>query len=319
VWDLLEEIKPLAQRTHREVFGRYFDEVAADAFTNEFGTWRGGYVPAITDTFEVQDAAINAELDAVNQGNAYMFPAAARGFTKSRVEYNRPLALDLRLLPQHIDKVLLFSHMEPKVRDVMRTLRAKGLAGKLNRYDQVAYTDLLLPWLNRAAKQTVETPATGWGGKLADRFFRAARSRAGMAAMFANFTNAVQQVTGFSVAAVRVKPRHLASASMRYLRAPAEVSAEVARLSTFMANRLDGQAIRMRQDIEALLVNPYDGEATANAIHLALQMPVEERRARHQELMANIRQYDVHWWCDSFLDSLVKAQAEETGAPWLRV
>ncbi|WP_286744588.1 GNAT family N-acetyltransferase, partial [Aquabacterium sp. UBA2148] len=256
VWDLLEEIKPMAQRTHREVFGRYFDEVSADAFTNSLGTWRGGYVPAIADTFEVQDAAINAELEAVNQGNAFMFPATSRGFTKSRVEYNRPLALDLRLLPQHIDKAILFAHMEPKVRDVMRTLRAKGLAGKLNRYDPVVYTDLLLPWLNRAAKQTVETPATGWGGKLADRFFRAARSRAGMAAMFANLTNAMQQVTGFSVAAVRVKPGHLARASMRYLRAPAEVSAEVARLSPFMANRLDGQAMRMRQDIEELLLNP---------------------------------------------------------------
>lgn len=260
VWDLLEEIKPLAQRTHREVFGRYFDEVTADAFTNEFGTWRGGYVPAIADTFEVQDAAINAELEAVNQGNAFMFPATARGFTKSRVEYNRPLALDLRLLPQHIDKVLLFSHMEPKVRDVMRTLRAKGLAGKLNRYDPVVYTDLLLPWLNRAAKQTVETPATGWGGKLADQFFRAARARAGMAAMFANLTNALQQVTGFSVAAVRVRPHHLASATMRYVRAPAEVSAEVARLSTFMANRQDAQTMRMREDIEELILNPgrYD-------------------------------------------------------------
>jgi len=27
----------------------------------------------------------------------------------------------------------------------------------------------------------------------------------------------------------------------------------------------------------------------------------------------------VHWWCDSFLDALVKAEAEETGTPWLRL
>lgn len=260
VWDLLEDIKPLAQKTHREVFGRYFDEVTANEFTNEFGTYRGGYVPAIADTFEVQDAAINAQLDAVNQGNAYMFPATARGFTKSRVEYNRPLALDLRLVPQHMDKALLFAHMEPKVRDVMRTLRAKGFAGKLNRYDPVAHTDLLLPWLNRAAKQTVETPATGWGGKLADRFFRTVRTRAGMAAMFANVTNAMQQITGLSISALKVKPSHLASASMRYMRAPAEMSAQVAQLSPMMAHRLDNQVMHMHQEIEALLVNPgaYD-------------------------------------------------------------
>ncbi|WP_298015324.1 hypothetical protein, partial [uncultured Aquabacterium sp.] len=300
VWDLLEETKPLAQRTHREVFGRYFDEVSAESFTNQFGTWRGGYVPAITDTFEVQDAAINAELEAVNQGNAYMFPATARGFTKSRVEYNRPLALDLRLLPQHIDKVLLFAHMEPKVRDVMRTLRARGLAGKLNRYDPVAYTDLLLPWLNRAAKQTVETPSTGWGGKLADRFFRAARSRAGMAAMFGNLTNAMQQVTGFTVAAVRVKPGLLASASVRYMRAPAEVSAEVARLSPFMANRLDGQAMRMRQDIEELLVNPgpYEKAQTWTARHAYFL----------QSAFQNV--VDVITWSGAYDQALAEGKAE---------
>jgi trehalose 6-phosphate synthase len=70
---------------------------------------------------------------------------------------------------------------------------------------------------------------------------------------------------------------------------------------------------------EALLVNPYDVEGTANAIHLALQMPVEERRTRHQALMRTIREFDVHWWCASFLDALSKAKAEETGTPWLRL
>lgn len=256
VWDLLEDIKPLAQKTHRAVFGRYFEEITANAFATPFGVYRGGYVPAITDTFEVQDAALNAQLDAINQGNAFMFPATNRGFTKSRVEYNRPLALDLRLLPQHIDKALLFAHMEPKVRDVMRTLRAKGLAGTLNRYDPTAYTDLLLPWLNRAAKQTVETPATGWAGKLGDRFFRAARSRSGMAAMFANLTNAMQQITGLLITALKVKPRYLKAATWRYLRAPSEVAEQIAALSPFMANRQQNEVMHMRQAIDDLLLNP---------------------------------------------------------------
>lgn len=256
VWDLLEETKPKAQKTHREVFGRYFDEVTADAFTNEFGAYRGGYVPAIYDTFEVQDAAVNAELDAINQGNAFMFPATNRGFTKGRVEYNKPLALDLRLLPQHLDKVLLFAHLEPHVRDVMRTLRAKGFASTLNRYDPVAYTDLLLPWLNRAAKQTVETPATGWAGKLGDRFFRTMRSRSGMAAMFANLTNAMQQITGLSISALQVKPAHLKAATWRYMRAPSEMAEQVAQLSTFMANRQTNEVQQMRTEINDLLLNP---------------------------------------------------------------
>lgn len=261
VWDLLEETKPLAQKTHREVFGRYFAEVTADEFTNQFGTYRGGYLPAITDTFEVQDAAINQALEDVNQTNAYMFPAANRGFTKSRVEYNRPLALDLRLIPQHIDKVMMFAHMERHVRDVQRVL--KGMSGKLNRYDPVAYTDLLLPWLNRAAKQTVETPIPGWAGK-ASRIFSVVRSRAGMATMFANLTNALQQVTGFSITLLKVKPTYLRQAFAQYMRSPTAMAEAAAALSPFMAERLENQTFRLRGEIEDLLLNPSKYEQVGN-------------------------------------------------------
>lgn len=107
-----------------------------------------------------------------------------------------------------------------------------------------------------AAKQTVETPATGWGGKLGDRVFRTVRSRSGMAAMFANVTNAMQQITGLSIAALKVKPAHLKAATWRYLRAPSEVAEQVAQLSTFMANRQSNEVQQMRSDIEALLLNP---------------------------------------------------------------
>ncbi|MDB5943440.1 MAG: putative trehalose-6-phosphate synthase, Glycosyltransferase Family 20 [Ramlibacter sp.] len=81
-------------------------------------------------------------------------------------------------------------------------------------------------------------------------------------------------------------------------------------------SRFAGAAEQLR---EALLVNPYDTAGTAAAIHLALQMPLEERRVRHQALMQNIRRYDVHWWCDSFLDSLAEARSEESGTAWLRL
>lgn len=81
-------------------------------------------------------------------------------------------------------------------------------------------------------------------------------------------------------------------------------------------SRFAGAAEQLR---EALLVNPYDREGTAAAILLALQMPLEERRSRHEALMQTIRRYDVHWWCDGFLAALERAQAEEKGTSWLRL
>lgn len=81
-------------------------------------------------------------------------------------------------------------------------------------------------------------------------------------------------------------------------------------------SRFAGAAEQLK---EALLVNPYDTEGTAAAIGLALQMPLEERRNRHQALMRTVRRYDVHWWCESFLTALSETQAEEAGTSWLRL
>jgi trehalose 6-phosphate synthase len=63
---------------------------------------------------------------------------------------------------------------------------------------------------------------------------------------------------------------------------------------------------------EALLVNPFDTDETAEALRIALDMPLEERRQRWQALMQAAQRYNVDDWAISFLDRLapgVTAQA----------
>lgn len=255
VWDLLEQTKPLAQKAHRDVFGRYFAEVTADEFVDPFGTKRrGGYVPAQADARIVSDAATRALAEAENASMQFAFPTTNKGFTKGRVEYNRPLMLDLRGLAQHIDKVLLFSHMEQPVRDVRKVLTAKGVAYGLNRIDPAAFDTVLTPWLNRAAKQLVATPApNNWQGW---RFWTTLRNRAGMAAMFGNIANAVQQFAGFSLAAVRVKPSALMSATAQYVANPKQTAEMVASKSEYMDGRLANEVANMNDAINEILINP---------------------------------------------------------------
>lgn len=57
---------------------------------------------------------------------------------------------------------------------------------------------------------------------------------------------------------------------------------------------------------DALLVNPYDTQGTADAIQRALHMPLDERRARHERLLQEVRRHDVHWWRKEFLDALTE-------------
>jgi len=51
----------------------------------------------------------------------------------------------------------------------------------------------------------------------------------------------------------------------------------------------------------ALLVNPYDSEGMAEAIHKAFIMPREERAARMRRMREIIKKTNVFWWVDSFM------------------
>jgi trehalose 6-phosphate synthase len=73
----------------------------------------------------------------------------------------------------------------------------------------------------------------------------------------------------------------------------------------------------------ALLVNPYDPEAVAVSIDEALSMPLEERRARHGDMLKVLSENDVKYWGARFIESLTQpADAErDSAAPrsdWVR-
>jgi trehalose 6-phosphate synthase len=69
-------------------------------------------------------------------------------------------------------------------------------------------------------------------------------------------------------------------------------------------SRFAGAAEQLK---DALLVNPFDTQGTAQAIQHALTMPLGERVERHEALMAKIRKYDVHWWRNAFTQALDEA------------
>jgi trehalose 6-phosphate synthase len=55
----------------------------------------------------------------------------------------------------------------------------------------------------------------------------------------------------------------------------------------------------------ALLVNPFDIEGVADAIHRAYHMDAGERQARMRRMRRSIRENDVFWWVDSFLRAAI--------------
>lgn len=184
----------------------------------------------------------------------FAFPSTNKGFTKSRVEYNRPLMLDLRTIAQHIDQVLLFTHMENPSRDVAKLIGMPEVSEPLNQQDPEAINSMLTPWLTRSAKQLVTTPVAGAGGLM--RFFSVLRSRTSMAAMFANISNTAQQITGFTLAGVKVGTGSMLSSAAQYISNPKQMTEDVGELSMYMAHRMDNQVSAMLGDIQEILLNP---------------------------------------------------------------
>ncbi len=67
---------------------------------------------------------------------------------------------------------------------------------------------------------------------------------------------------------------------------------------------------------DALIVNPYNIEDTADVIRTALEMPLPERRARYQALMAAVREHDVGSWSRSFLAQLERVRCGHDPSSW---
>lgn len=80
------------------------------------------------------------------------------------------------------------------------------------------------------------------------------------------------------------------------------VACQVEDPGVLVLSRQAGAADSMR---EALLVNPYDVEGTAQALHRALDMPRAERQQRMTALRQREASHDVHAWVDSLLAQAV--------------
>jgi trehalose 6-phosphate synthase/phosphatase len=87
----------------------------------------------------------------------------------------------------------------------------------------------------------------------------------------------------------------------------------------FVASRTDGDGVLILSEFagaawelpEALQVNPYDLDGSAEQYYRALVMPREERRARLAPLRTRVHTFDVHRWVASFLECLAEITPAE--------
>jgi trehalose 6-phosphate synthase len=66
--------------------------------------------------------------------------------------------------------------------------------------------------------------------------------------------------------------------------------------------------------LDALIVNPYDIEGVAEAIHQALEMDPGERRKRMQRMRHHVMDHNIYRWAASILGDLrdLRMESSET-------
>lgn len=83
----------------------------------------------------------------------------------------------------------------------------------------------------------------------------------------------------------------------------------------FIASRTDEDGVLVLSEFAgaadelptALVVNPYDVDGIAEAVHAALTMPAAERRMRMRAMRERVMTHDIARWTESFLEALAPA------------
>jgi trehalose 6-phosphate synthase len=77
-------------------------------------------------------------------------------------------------------------------------------------------------------------------------------------------------------------------------------------------SRFAGASIELR---DALIVNPYDVEQMAEAIHHALGMDPEEKASRMSRMRETVREHNIYRWAGNLIEALTQIRLKETPAP----
>ncbi len=257
IWNLFDGYKKEAQKVHKRMNGRYFEELPKQPLNTPYGQYEGGYIPADYDPVESAEADIRSEKSAAeSQKEQVNFATTGANFTKSRAQnFSDKLMLDLTRLPMHLDRELRYIHLEEQVRQVGGVLRSRDFRKQL---EGVApyIKNILDTWLSAVATQQTYKPTSV---AIADKTIETARRNTGVTLMAGNFINAYETLTSLPQILVAVSGKEMALSSAKYFAntfSTKSMTEEVRRLSPFMDTRLDQSMNEYRFQLENFVTNP---------------------------------------------------------------
>ena len=240
VWDLLDTMWPKIKKVHELMTGTTIEKVEAKPVVTEYGTYRGGYYPIVTDLRYSETAAAQNERQEVMASAPCNFldKHTKSGHRKARAEnvLGRPPLLSFSVLDNHVANVIHDYEMAPVIRDAWKILRRDTIKSVITTvYGDRGYRNFG-KWLNDIAANTKNNGVASGSG---DRIINGIKSRTAMFALGGNIGGALMQPLGYFALAHRIGFVNTALAIAEVLNPNTRTYAFAREKSAFMREQMD--------------------------------------------------------------------------------
>lgn len=259
IWDVIDTLWPSIEKMERAINGVAPEKVEPVEIITPFGSFRGGYYPAIYDSAldyaAEEQAGRKTDLFEANYTRATTRASA----TKDRAaKVSRPIKLDIGVINRHLGEVIHdVTHREPVMtahrfltnRKVMRTV--DDTLGREAR-------EQFRPWLQHVANSWATERA---GNEGIGRFMSKLRANTTMVGMGWRFTTIMTQVAGYSNSFEYVGVKAMAPAIASFWKSPIATSNFVMERSDEVRHRMEN----LDRDIRSALSDLAEPDLTRKA------------------------------------------------------
>lgn len=240
IWDLLDTMWPKIKKVHELMTGTTIEKVEAKPVVTEYGTYRGGYYPIVTDLRYSETAAAQNERQEIMASAPCNFldKHTKSGHRKARAEnvLGRPPLLSFSVLDNHVANVIHDYEMAPVIRDAWKILRRDTIKSVITTvYGDRGYRNFG-KWLNDIAANTKNNGVASGSG---DRIINGIKSRTAMFALGGNIGGALMQPLGYFALAHRIGFVNTALAIAEGLNPNTRTYAFAREKSAFMREQMD--------------------------------------------------------------------------------
>lgn len=172
IWRRMDELWPRIAENERELSGVVPEQVEALDVETPYGTYKGGYWPAVRDVLRSQRAENDAAAAADDLFAYHSGIGTAKGHTITRTGAVYPMSYRLEeILLGHIDQAVTRIAYQSWVRDAVRFIDNSAISGTIDTKVGREYREQIKPWIKRQINShAIDQRGGAWWNSLLRRF-----------------------------------------------------------------------------------------------------------------------------------------------------